>query len=54
MKIIPFSSQWCLKGQIRETAGGKPVLGFPPVLARSGSDVDPICTAFFINAVTLV
>jgi hypothetical protein len=54
MKIIPFSSQWCLKGQIRETAGGKPVLGFPPVLARSGSDIDPMCAAIFINIVALL
>ena len=29
-------------------------LGFPPVLARSGSDIDPMCAAIFINIVALL
>ena len=37
----PFACQCAVE---TKTSAG---LGFPPVLARSGSDVDPICTAFF-------
>ena len=33
---------------------GALILGFPPVLARSGSDIDPMRAAIFINIVALL
>jgi hypothetical protein len=41
---------WRFKGDNHESTN----LGFPPVLARSGSDIDPMCAAIFINIVALL